>query len=306
MKGCATPGIVATCVLLAMLVLPAGVASAAPGWTEDMKAALAQAQKEGKDILVDFTGSDWCGWCIKLDKEVFSQEPFVTEAPKGFVLVKLDSPRKRKLPDAARKQNSIWKRKLNIQGFPTIYLLDSRGRPYAKTGYRPGGPEKYVAHLKALQKERVKRDEMLAKAAKAEGLEKARLLDQALSKIDGIAAINCYRDLVDEIIKLDAENKAGLKSKYELGLAQSVIRDLLAERKVDEALKKISGTLEQHKPTGQVAQDLWYLRAQLLFGKDKAASKAALAAALKAAPKGNKVRMIRMILKRHFATTQPG
>ncbi len=303
MQGCATPGIVATCVLLAMLVLPAGVASAASGWTEDMKAALAQAQKEGKDILVDFTGSDWCGWCIKLDKEVFSQEPFVTEAPKGFVLVKLDFPRERKMSDATKKQNNIWKRKLDIQGFPTIYLLDSQGRPYAKTGYRRGGPEKYVAHLKELQKERVKRDQMLAKAAKAEGLEKARLLDQVLSKIGGIAAINCYRDLVDEIIKLDAENKAGLKSKYELQVAQSVIRDLLADRKVAKALKKISGTIEQHKPTGQVSQDLWYLKAQLQFGKDKAASKVALDAALKAAPKGNKVRMIRAILKRHFPTT---
>ena len=63
-------------------------------WTQDAKAALAEAVKEKKDVLIDFTGSDWCGWCKKLDAEVFTQEAFVAEAPTSFVFLKLDSENK--------------------------------------------------------------------------------------------------------------------------------------------------------------------------------------------------------------------
>ena len=57
------------------------------GWMTDFEAAKEKAKKEGKDLLIDFTGSDWCGWCIKLSKEVFEQEAFKKEAPQSFILV---------------------------------------------------------------------------------------------------------------------------------------------------------------------------------------------------------------------------
>ena len=121
-------------------------------WHTDFDAAKTLAAKEGKDLLVDFTGSDWCGWCIKLRKEVFDQEAFKKGVFDHFVLVELDFPRDRsKLSKETRAQNEQLKNRFAIRGFPTILLCDAEGRPYARTGYQPGGGEKYLAHLKTLK-----------------------------------------------------------------------------------------------------------------------------------------------------------
>ncbi len=118
------------------------------GWTDDFEAAKAQAAKEGKLLLVDFTGSDWCCWCIKLDEEVFSKKEFVEAAQKDFVLVQIDSPRdKSKLSKKVKKQNSKLIKKYGIKGFPSVLLMDAEGVKLAKTGYKKGGPAAYLPHL---------------------------------------------------------------------------------------------------------------------------------------------------------------
>ena len=154
------------------------------GWTSDFKAAKAQAAKEGKDLLIDFTGSDWCGWCIKLNKEVFKHDAFKNGVKDKFVLVELDFPRdKSKLDEATQAQNKELGEKYGVRGYPTILLTDAEGRPYAKTGYRRGGPEAYVTHLDEFQASRIKRDESFAAAAKLEGVEKAKALVAALKEL---------------------------------------------------------------------------------------------------------------------------
>ncbi|MCE5280004.1 MAG: thioredoxin family protein [Planctomycetaceae bacterium] len=284
------------CVALAFGDLARGEAK----WGSDVKAAMAQAQKEGKDLLFDFTGSDWCGWCIKLHEEVFSQEPFVTEAPKLFVLVTLDFPRK-KLSAELTAQNRQWQQKLGVQGFPTIYLLDAQGRPYAELGYQEGGAKKYMETLNAKRQIRVRRDEALAAAAKASGLDKAKLLDKALSEIDPAVAVNFYRPTVDEIVKLDEGNKAGLSGKYELAVVMADVQKEMSAGKIKEALAKIDAAMTKLKATGQLAQDLLFLKAQALYGaKQLDESKKTLQEALKIAPEGNKVQMIKTVLERAF------
>ena len=117
-------------------------------WQTDFEKAKAQAKTEKKLLLVDFTGSDWCHWCQQLQAEVFSKESFKKEALKQYVLVELDFPHdKKKLSEDAIKRNEELAKRYKVQGFPTIFLLDADGRVAAKTGYRPGGPEKYVEHL---------------------------------------------------------------------------------------------------------------------------------------------------------------
>ncbi len=133
--------------LSAPLTLTAG-----EGWVEDFDAAVALAKKENKDLFVDFTGSDWCGWCIKLNDEVFKHEEFLTAAKRSFILVSLDFPRSpevlAKVPNPAR--NKELSQKYGIQGFPTILLMTPDGDVFGKTGYRPGGPTPYVEHLNEL------------------------------------------------------------------------------------------------------------------------------------------------------------
>lgn len=126
-------------------------AFAADGWETDFEKAKARAKTENKHILMDFSGSDWCGWCIRLDKEVFSQKAFQEYAEKNLVLVLVDFPRdKSKQSDELKKQNDALLKQFGVRGFPTVFILDSEGKALAKTGYQDGGAEAYVEHIKKL------------------------------------------------------------------------------------------------------------------------------------------------------------
>ena len=138
--------------LAAMIAVIAGITSAATstpaGWTDDFEAAKKQAATENKLLLVDFSGSDWCGWCKKLDKEVFAKPEFLKDAKKDFVLVMVDSPSDKKLlSEKAAEQNPKLVKKYEVHGFPTVLIMDADGTVLDKTGYRNGGPEKYLEHL---------------------------------------------------------------------------------------------------------------------------------------------------------------
>ena len=104
-------------------------------------------------MLAYFSGSDWCEWCVTLDQEVFSQAAFLTYASGNLVLFVADFPEHKEVPVALQKQNAVLAEKYNSEGrFPTVLLLDATGGVLARTGYEPGGPEKYVESLKAMLK----------------------------------------------------------------------------------------------------------------------------------------------------------
>ena len=125
-------------------------AVASDGWITDFEAAQKAAKDKGVPIVADFSGSDWCGWCIKLDREVFAKEPFKAYAKDNVVLFLADFPSNKKQSDAVKKQNQALAEKYGVRGFPTVLLLDADGKVLAKTGYRAGGAEAYVKHLKEL------------------------------------------------------------------------------------------------------------------------------------------------------------
>ena len=121
------------------------------GWNDDFESARKLAAKDGKPMLVLFTGSDWCRWCVKLEGEVFSQPAFSSVIPKEMVPVFLDFPRdEMAITPVQRSKNEALARKYGIRGFPTVLLMDAKGDVIARTGYRPDGPEAYVAHLREL------------------------------------------------------------------------------------------------------------------------------------------------------------
>ena len=123
-------------------------------WLENYTEALAAAKSLKRPVFIDFTGSDWCGWCIRLDREVFSQKAFIKYAKNDLVLLKLDFPQRKKLSEALQKQNMELAKKFGIRGFPTIVIVDAEGKEIARTGYRPGGDKKYVKYLKELLKKK--------------------------------------------------------------------------------------------------------------------------------------------------------
>lgn len=128
----------------------APAAAEAHDWLEDFEAAKKIAAEKKIPILIDFSGSDWCGWCVKLDQEVFSQEAFKAYAKENLVLMLADFPNAKPQDAAVKEQNAKLQEKFKIQGYPTIVLVGAEGEEIARTGYRKGGPEAYVEHLKEL------------------------------------------------------------------------------------------------------------------------------------------------------------
>lgn len=117
----------------------------ASGWGDNYQEALAAAAKENKKVLLDFTGSDWCEWCIRLKKETFDQPKFKEFADKNLVLVEVDFPQGKSLAPEVKKQNDSLQEKYQIDGFPTLILLNPQGQVINKNvGYLPGGPKGFM------------------------------------------------------------------------------------------------------------------------------------------------------------------
>lgn len=121
-------------------------------WHTDVKEALAISTKENKPMLLFFTGSDWCGWCIKLQNEVLKTAEFKKWAAENVVLVELDFPRKNLQSIEIQGQNNQILQAFGVQGFPTIYLakaIEKEGKVnfqgLGSTGYVPGGPTAFLA-----------------------------------------------------------------------------------------------------------------------------------------------------------------
>jgi len=121
-------------------------------WLTDLPQAQAKAKQENKLVLLDFTGSDWCGWCIRLQKEVFSKPEFAEYAKKNLVLVEVDFPQRKKLSPAQTKANNSLQSKYDIEGYPTLVILDAKGKVVGKMGYVAGGPKPFLAELEKLTK----------------------------------------------------------------------------------------------------------------------------------------------------------
>jgi thioredoxin-related protein len=230
-------------------------------WVNDFEKAKQSAATEGKDLLMDFTGSDWCGWCIKLNKEVFDLEAFKTAAPKSFVLVELDYPQdKSKLSKEVQEQNAKLQTHFAIRGFPTILLADAAGRPYAQTGYQQGGAEAYVKHLDELRAVKTKRDEAWKKAEGAQGGEKAKFLAEGLKALDFDLAAAHYKPVVEEIAKLDPQDENGVTASFTFKSDLEAVKGKLIEaaRKGEAggARKQIDDFIAAHpKATGLQKQE---------------------------------------------------
>lgn len=119
------------------------------GWDEDFEAGKATAEKSGKLILLAFSGSDWCGWCVKMEKEIYSDKKFIAEAKKKFVLLMIDSPRDKSiLSPLAAKQNGELTSKYNVRGFPTTVIVRPSGEEVRRFGgYQRSGVDGFLKSL---------------------------------------------------------------------------------------------------------------------------------------------------------------
>jgi protein disulfide-isomerase len=113
-------------------------------WTEDFERATSQAKKENKPIFLFFTGSDWCPWCKRFDKEIAGTKEFRDLLGNTLIFVKADFPQNIKQSQATREQNEELKKRYSIKGFPTVVLLDSDLKEIGRMGYESGGGKAFA------------------------------------------------------------------------------------------------------------------------------------------------------------------
>ena len=185
---------------------------AAEGWLTDMDAAKKEAAEQKKDLMIEFTGSDWCPPCMQLRANVFSKPDFQKEAQKNFVLLELDYPRSKEQSAEVKAANQKLAEQYGVTGFPTVVFADASGKPFG--GFVGGRPREDV--MKAMQ-DALKNKEALqaaeAEVAKA-STDEARAV--ALMEVFKLApkdyVDNFYGDVKAEIKKLDKDDKSGLKA----------------------------------------------------------------------------------------------
>jgi protein disulfide-isomerase len=121
-------------------------------WERDVNKALEISQKSKKPLFMFFTGSDWCGWCIRLQKEVLKTPEFATWAKDNVVLVELDFPRKNTMSPEIQNQNNQLQQLFEVRGYPTVWIVNAEIKDgktnfqkLGTTGYVAGGPEAWLA-----------------------------------------------------------------------------------------------------------------------------------------------------------------
>ncbi len=116
----------------------------------EFEIARSRAKLNRKPMMLIFSGSDWCCWCVKLHQEVLVQPEFAAWAEKNTVTYVADFPEHSPQSDELKRQNAELAKKYGIDSFPTVVLTDADGREIARTGYRPGGAAAYVEYLTGL------------------------------------------------------------------------------------------------------------------------------------------------------------
>lgn len=134
------------------ILLIAGSASALDiyTWDTNLEAAQAVAEVEGKNLFVYFAGSDWCGWCDRFHKEVLTTSRFESYIDENFVPVLIDFPRGIDQSEELQADNEALARRMGVEGFPTVILMNAEGNELGRLGYLPGGPNNYIAEVRSI------------------------------------------------------------------------------------------------------------------------------------------------------------
>ena len=147
-------------------------------WLTSYTKALKLAKKHDKPILINFTGSDWCGWCIKLKKEVFNKKEFKAWARGDVVLLEIDFPNRKRQSRKLKKANAKLAKKYKVTGYPTIFIINADQEILGKSGYHKGGPKPWIANAQAFIDKDIAKKLELEKAKEKEEAEKAEKEDK--------------------------------------------------------------------------------------------------------------------------------
>ena len=214
-------------------------------WMTDFDAAKAQAAKEGKPILVDFTGSDWCGFCIKLKKQVFDTPEFDAYAKDKFVCLEIDLPHGNKISEEQKKANEALSEQYNVDGFPSIFVMTPQG-------YVVGGFSGF--HELADAKEALDTGLANAKAvADAQKLEGDARVDAMFAVYKGLDEdlAPAAQSLRDAIAQMDTNDRCGMRRGKQAAEEMNTLQEQLrkgVEETGSAGLKDVLAKLEAARP----------------------------------------------------------
>ena len=141
--------------LILGLLLFTSIFIQAQNWQSNFEQAKEIATKEGKNIVLVFSGSDWCAPCMKLEKNIWNSEEFKAEAQQNWIIYKADFPKKKanQLSEELTQQNKQLAEKYNKNGsFPLVVLLDSSGKVLGMTGFKNSSPQEYINLIHSFDK----------------------------------------------------------------------------------------------------------------------------------------------------------
>ncbi|MGE0190510.1 MAG: thioredoxin family protein [Planctomycetota bacterium] len=245
-----------------------GAAAPAFPWAPSYDQAVARARAARKDLVLLFTGSDWCGFCIQLENEVFHAPEFARRATQHFEFVYLDFPQ---APDLqARVRDKATRDRLQkdygVGGFPTMWLATADGMPYATVSYPGGGPEAFLA---ILLDQRSHRDRLLPLLRAGRNADAATLRTALPFLVeDGLIGLAHYGWVLDRARQVDPEGRLGLRQHA----------DRIGE------LNRMMALFENGAPWDQIYRFL--LSARFIMNEHKYASGLALCAEHYLLPEG--------------------
>lgn len=239
-------------------------------WSDDLEASAKEAAAANKPLIVEFIGSDWCGFCRKLEKDVFSTAEFKEGVKGKYVFVQLDLPNdKSRISPENFQRNVLLKEKYAAEGMPTILFLDGAGKPFAHTGYAPVGPGEYLQHFESLSGLREMRDKAFAEAAKLEGIDKAKMLMHGLAmmNLSEVLLDRFYADEIGFIKSIDPKDETGffrgMRQKKMIMDYQRDINSFIAKKKFKEAHGITDAMIETSGYKGVMLQQFVVIRGRL-------------------------------------------
>ncbi|HEY2158523.1 MAG TPA: thioredoxin family protein [Isosphaeraceae bacterium] len=258
-----------------MPILIALVLLATDPWHLEFDDGQAAARREGKDLLIDFGGTDWCLPCRWLKERVLSKPEFIDRAAKEFALVDIDLPLRTPIAADRKARYQKLQERYGIISFPTVVLATSDGRPYARTTYREAiaTPQAYWDHLPPHRGRGARLREALARADMLKGKDRARAIVDGLAEVDAGFVPLFYADRVAEVRALDPADETGYLAFLD---ARKALDDFYAGKDTHRAamdVAEVDALIARAKPRGELLQEALAIRAaaQVLAGRDREA-----------------------------------
>ncbi|HEV3023578.1 MAG TPA: thioredoxin family protein [Pirellulales bacterium] len=253
---------------------------AAEDWFAEFEPAQAAAKEQGKDLLIDFGGSDWCGPCQMLKERILSKSQFIELAKGHFILVDIDDLHRGEMPAGRKQRYQTLQKEYRVETFPSVVLATPEGKPYAWATYLPSinEPEKYWNYLEPLHKRGVAFRERLERAKDVSGAEKAAALVEALAAVRADFAVRYYAKEILQIHDLAPDDPSGylsfLHGRHEVEALQerlhkakasaAAIDENAAERaELDAVAQAVDALIEGAQLRGEALQEVLVLRAVL-------------------------------------------